>query len=185
MAHTQPTTTLATASLQASPLVQRATVLQRHTGIVKTFELDTLRTPRRLEMDAADWWLYPAHLDYALYTQGAIPVRAVHWPTLASVARYYDSFAIAHEMPKGAEFVESMALAPAGFVQADKPAKWQGITFAPFAPGNSTTAYVSPGQRLVQGIGQAAAALDPILFGLISQGRRSIYFVIAEWTWRL
>lgn len=154
---------------------QRAMAVKDWLGIQQATTMPMFAAPQRLQADQADWWMYPAELDYALWQTGWIPVRAVHWPTVAAVAGSFDRLFMAHEMPRGAEFVEHLAMAPAGFVQVSKSAKFLGVSLAPYAPAQV---------KAVQTLPHPDANYDPILLGVITDGRTGVFMPIASWTWR-
>lgn len=162
-------------------VAQRAYSLMNTLGVQNYFEMPMFQVPQRIERDRADWWLYPAEIDYAHWATGEIPVRSVHWPTVATVAPMFDRLFIAHEMPKGAEFTETYALAPQGFApMAVRPLKIRGVTFAPYAPNTAGVA-----MRYAPAPLSRAGDLDPILFGVIADARGGVFIEIARWTWRL
>lgn len=164
-------------ALATRPTVtQRAAILQARLGIEQGITMPLFNAPRRIQADQADWWTYPAELDYALWQHGAIPIRAVHWPTVASLAGQFDRLYMAHELAPGAEFTEALATAPASFVQVAKPATFRGVKLAPYAPA-AVLPWAMPAAS-------TALAYDPVLFGVITDGRTGVFMPIAAWTWR-
>lgn len=159
---------------------QRAMHIKEHLGIQQAITLPMFSVPQRHQAEHADWWMYPAELDYALWVNGEIPVRAVHWPTILETAPRFDRLFMAHEMPRGAEFTEQLAIAPSGFVRvAVKAVALCGVKFGPYAPPETLThsMYYQPPK-------QVAHNFDPILFGVITDGRTGVFMPIASWTWR-
>lgn len=161
---------------------QRAMATKTALGIEQATQMPMFTAPQRIQAEHTDWWMYPAELDYALWQNGAIPIRAVHWPTVTRLAGQFDRLFMAHEMPHGAEFVEQLAVAPAGFVPVSKPALFKGVKLAAYAPQVvlPQTYYAPPVARPSAGVD----AYDPILFGVITDGHTGVFMPIASWTWR-
>lgn len=160
---------------------QRAMAIKTVLGIEQATQRPMFTAPQRIQAETTDWWMYPAELDYALWQHGAIPIRAVHWPTVTRLAGHFDRLFMAHEMPRGAEFVEQLAVAPAGFVPVSKPALFKGVKLAAYAPQVvlPQTYYAPPAARP-----SVVDLFDPILFGVITDGRTGVFMPIASWTWR-
>lgn len=160
-------------------MYQRAMQIKEGLGIQQAITLPMFSVPQRHHAERADWWMYPAELDYALWVNGEIPVRAVHWPTILEIAPHFDRLFMAHEMPRGAEFTERLALAPSGFVRVGvKAATLRGIKFGPYAPPEALARsmyYEQPKPRQME--------YDPILFGVVTDGRTGVFMPIASWTW--
>jgi hypothetical protein len=171
-------------TLQAPPpnVFQRAMALKTALGIEQATTRPMLLAPQRIHTERSDWWMYPAEMDYSQWVNHEIPIRAVHWPIVTTMAPQFDRLFIAHELPHGAEFTESMALAPATFVRlAVKPFRVGNVSLAPFAPMD-TMPLTEYGRRPPP---PPQVAYDPILFGVITDGRTGVFMPIAQWTWRV